>query len=162
MADDPCEAAFSGTDPTGPRKYYRARYYDPTAGRFLSEDPVPLPYRRLQELNGYPYVANNPISRRDPSGKHYVERDGERVLHTWCELGHYHDPFTGGWALCVPEVEWPCRWKCKILVGAVLNVAELAALRGAGKVVTKIPWVARLCGKQGFAYVICEEVCGSE
>jgi hypothetical protein len=29
IADDPCEAAFSGEDPTGPRIYYRARYYDP-------------------------------------------------------------------------------------------------------------------------------------
>ena len=40
MADDPCEAAFSGEDPTGPRKYYRARYYDPKVGRFTNEDPV--------------------------------------------------------------------------------------------------------------------------
>jgi RHS repeat-associated protein len=40
MADDPCEAAFSGATPTGPRKYYRARYYDPKIGRFLSEDPI--------------------------------------------------------------------------------------------------------------------------
>ena len=40
MADDPCEAAFGSATPTGPRKYYRARYYDPKIGRFLSEDPL--------------------------------------------------------------------------------------------------------------------------
>ncbi len=37
MADDPCEAAFAGATPTGPRKYYRARYYDPKIGRFISD-----------------------------------------------------------------------------------------------------------------------------
>jgi len=46
--------------------YYRARYYDPQAGRFSSEDP-------LLFLSGgpnfYPYTANNPVYWRDPSGK---------------------------------------------------------------------------------------------
>jgi hypothetical protein len=107
-------------------------------------------------------VANNPVARTDPSGKHYVEREGELVLHTWCELGHYHDSLTGAWALCIPEVKWPCRWKCKLAVGVVLNAAELAALRGAGRLVKAIPFVAKLCGKQGVSYLICEEVCGKE
>jgi RHS repeat-associated protein len=38
-------------------RYYRARYYDPVVGRFLSEDPV----RFRGGVNFYGYVVNNPI-----------------------------------------------------------------------------------------------------
>jgi RHS repeat-associated protein len=44
--------------------YYRARYYDPTAGRFLSEDPLQLVFSDSQ----YQYAAANPITRNDPLG----------------------------------------------------------------------------------------------
>ena len=44
--------------------YYRARYYDPTSGRFLSEDPIRLGGR----INYYAYVRNSPIGRIDPFG----------------------------------------------------------------------------------------------
>jgi RHS repeat-associated protein len=43
--------------------YYRARYYDPAAGRFLSEDPI-----GTYSVNKYVYVRNNPVNRVDPSG----------------------------------------------------------------------------------------------
>ena len=64
MADDPCEAAFGGADPTGPRKYYRARYYDPKVGRFISEDPI----RWVAGPNYYMYVGNNAVRWADPLG----------------------------------------------------------------------------------------------
>jgi RHS repeat-associated protein len=64
MADDPCEAASPAADLTGPRKYYRARYYDPNLGRFLSEDPLPDPGFSL-----YAYVHNDPVGSIDPSGE---------------------------------------------------------------------------------------------
>jgi|HubBroStandDraft_6_1064221.scaffolds.fasta_scaffold02149_4 RHS repeat-associated protein len=44
--------------------YYRARYYDPTAGRFVNEDPL----RYLAGGNFYRYVYNNPLAYIDRSG----------------------------------------------------------------------------------------------
>jgi RHS repeat-associated protein len=44
--------------------YYRARYYDPTTGRFLSEDPLKF----AAEINLYPYAGNNPVNFTDPLG----------------------------------------------------------------------------------------------
>jgi RHS repeat-associated protein len=47
------------------RSYYRARYYDPNSGRFMSED-------RLRGISGgvdfYPYVGSSPTNLVDPSG----------------------------------------------------------------------------------------------
>ncbi len=45
--------------------YYRARYYDPEIGRFISEDPLGF----QAGVNFYAYVGNNPINANDPSGK---------------------------------------------------------------------------------------------
>jgi len=44
--------------------YYRARYYDPTTGRFLNEDLV----RFRAGTNFYSYVRSNPNVFRDPFG----------------------------------------------------------------------------------------------
>jgi hypothetical protein len=49
--------------------FLRARYYDPTVGRFLAKDPWPGDISRPQTLNGWSYVDNNPINRIDPSGR---------------------------------------------------------------------------------------------
>ncbi len=48
--------------------YYRARYYDPEIGRFISKDPFPGFLSYPQTLNLYPYVGNNPVNRVDPWG----------------------------------------------------------------------------------------------
>ena len=46
----------------------RARYYDPSLGRFLSRDTYPYNYQNPFELNRYVYTANNPATWSDPSG----------------------------------------------------------------------------------------------
>jgi RHS repeat-associated protein len=44
--------------------YYRARYYLPSAGRFLTPDPIGLE----GGLNAYVYVGSNPVNYTDPFG----------------------------------------------------------------------------------------------
>jgi|AntRauTorckE5430_2_1112549.scaffolds.fasta_scaffold01454_3 RHS repeat-associated protein len=44
--------------------YIRARYYDASIGRFITEDPV-------QSSNLYAYGGNNPIKNIDPSGMYW-------------------------------------------------------------------------------------------
>jgi RHS repeat-associated protein len=56
---------YTGREPDGTGLiYYRARYYDPTVGRFLQKDPIGL----QGGLNQYAYVGNNPVNFVDPSG----------------------------------------------------------------------------------------------
>ncbi len=45
--------------------YYRARYYHPATGRFISEDPLGF----SAGPNFYSYANNNPINGNDPSGQ---------------------------------------------------------------------------------------------
>ena len=45
--------------------YYRARYYDPKAGRFITRDPISF---AGGDVNFYAYVANNPVNFIDPEG----------------------------------------------------------------------------------------------
>ena len=45
--------------------YMRARYYDPTVGRFISEDPLGF---GGGDVNLYAYARNNPVNRIDPLG----------------------------------------------------------------------------------------------
>ncbi|HEY4213697.1 MAG TPA: RHS repeat-associated core domain-containing protein [Steroidobacteraceae bacterium] len=52
-------------DPESQLYYYRARYYDPAIGRFISEDPIGF---ASGDTNFYAYVGNNPVNANDPSG----------------------------------------------------------------------------------------------
>jgi RHS repeat-associated protein len=48
--------------------FYRARYYNPSIGRFQSEDPIGF---RAKDTNLFRFVANNPFKQRDPTGLDY-------------------------------------------------------------------------------------------
>jgi RHS repeat-associated protein len=56
--------------------YYRARWYDPQLGRFISEDPIGF---LSGEVNLYTYTGNNPTLYSDPFG---LERLST-ITHTW-------------------------------------------------------------------------------
>ncbi|MFD2691347.1 polymorphic toxin-type HINT domain-containing protein [Streptomyces phyllanthi] len=65
------ERGFVGgvEDPTG-LTHLGAREYDPTTGRFLSVDPV-ADLKDPQQVNGYAYSNNNPVTFSDPDGKFF-------------------------------------------------------------------------------------------
>ncbi|RKN71861.1 RHS repeat domain-containing protein [Paenibacillus ginsengarvi] len=54
--------------------YLRARYYDPTLGRFINKDTYEGDIANPLSLNLYTYVSNNPLRYVDPSG-HIMEGD---------------------------------------------------------------------------------------
>jgi RHS repeat-associated protein len=51
-------------DPETGLYYYRARYFDPSLGRFISEDPIGL----AGGVNQFAYVGNDPMNQTDPFG----------------------------------------------------------------------------------------------
>ena len=53
-------------------QYNRARYYDPTTGRWTTEDPLGF---AAGDTNLYRYVRNNPINSKDPDGLGSHRRD---------------------------------------------------------------------------------------
>jgi len=58
------------SDPETGLYYYRARYYDPAPGRFLSEDPK----RFGADANFYRYGFNDPVDNTDPLGLYTPQR----------------------------------------------------------------------------------------
>jgi RHS repeat-associated protein len=67
------------------RMYYlRARYYEPTIGSFLTQDPFPGFVVAPQSLNRCVYAGNNPTNWVDPSG---LVREGGRCNIAQALLG---------------------------------------------------------------------------
>src|SRR5579859_2660694 len=58
-APAPAESDFKST-----LSYYCARYYDPSVGRFLNEDPIEF----VGGIDFYRYAVNDPINLEDPTG----------------------------------------------------------------------------------------------
>ena len=57
--------AYTGRESDGTGLYYyRARYYNPAFGRFISEDPIGL----AGGINEYAYAYDNPVNNSDASG----------------------------------------------------------------------------------------------
>jgi RHS repeat-associated protein len=97
---------------------YRARYFDPSVGRFMSEDPIQF----KGGVNFYTYVKNNPVLRIDPSG----------LIHqAWNEPpfdGRLHDdPGAGLEILCTKgrNISQDIAW---LEHSIIVRSAELAAL----------------------------------
>jgi RHS repeat-associated protein len=56
--------------------YYRARYYEPMDGRFVSKDPIGF----RGGINYYAYARGNPILYRDPKGLDVRVENTSQVL----------------------------------------------------------------------------------
>lgn len=65
--------------------YNRARWYDASNGRFISEDPLGF----ADGPNPYAYAANNPVNYRDPSGLYFEDPYSS-------DIGFFTDSFFGG------------------------------------------------------------------
>ncbi|MEJ8304782.1 RHS repeat-associated core domain-containing protein [Saccharibacillus sacchari] len=60
-------------DDTTNLQYLRARWYDPSMGRFINEDTYEGKIEDPSTLNSYAYVQSNPLIYKDPSGHMYTE-----------------------------------------------------------------------------------------
>ena len=60
--------------------YYRARYYDPSTGRFLSEDPIRY---AGGNIDFYPYAVNRPTFFIDPLGLATVNNNTGSPILVW-------------------------------------------------------------------------------
>ncbi len=54
--------------------YYKARFYDPAVGRFISADSIVPDPVKSQALNRYMYVMGSPIDFGDPSGHSWLSK----------------------------------------------------------------------------------------
>jgi RHS repeat-associated protein len=64
----PRTLSASGSAGSPQPSYYRARYYDSSAGRFLSEDQVGF----TAGVNFYSYARNDPVNFNDPTGNDII------------------------------------------------------------------------------------------
>jgi RHS repeat-associated protein len=95
---------------------YRARYYHPALGRFISADPLVPEPGNPQALNRHAYVYNNPLGYIDPTG-HFSEEELLRygVFNGPRQMAAYQaDEFNGAdwyWALrAAEEGDWLETW----------------------------------------------------
>ena len=66
---NPFQYTARESDPETGLYYYRARYYEPSAGRFLSEAPL----RFKGDADFYSYVQNHPSNLNDPTGLYALQ-----------------------------------------------------------------------------------------
>jgi RHS repeat-associated protein len=83
QSDDPFQFTGRENDGTG-LQYNRARYYSPSRGTFISQDPIGL---RGSGPTPYKYANDDPVNRRDPSG---LDPGGN---HDPCEHGGDNNPY---------------------------------------------------------------------
>src|SRR5262249_15828499 len=82
-------------DPVLALYYYRARFYDPQLGRFISQDPMGF---SAGDVNLYRYVGNDPLNLMDPSGNDAItEWAVEQAQGALRKIGcHYAEKWARG------------------------------------------------------------------
>lgn len=114
--------------------YYRARWYDPGQGRFISEDPSGL----SGGINLYEYAGDQPISRIDPLGLDFIDKFLDRAAQVSAGFG---DTISFGFTRKIRQwagtdgVVDPCSGGYHVggLLGEGWNVAFLIATAGGGE-----------------------------
>lgn len=77
--------------------YLRARYYEPTTGRFISKDTYEGTLTNPLTLNLYTYCLNNPIRYLDPTGHYVSDFDKEHCTPSEIEdLDRYTKEYEAG------------------------------------------------------------------
>jgi len=109
--------AHHGRDRTTSLRLLGARYYGPSPRRFWTQDPV-----GLAGVNVYPYVANNPVNRADPSGLHGFWDCLADAVPIGCEV---LAPCAVACIGC--RMWWPACIPCAICVGLAVAVVWVCA-----------------------------------
>ena len=100
--------------------YFRARWYDPVTGRWLSNDPIGI----SGGLNQYVFCGNNPVNFRDPLGR-CRERPARPIWPESMSLEHFRE-------LTVGAAERPVLFALSYtsgMAGATLVEAAVSPLR---------------------------------
>ncbi len=74
--------------------YFKARYYDPTIGRFISQDPAEGQDDRPASYQRYLYAYGNPTIYYDPDGRIALLKEGAEAL------GEFGDWLRGRASMC--------------------------------------------------------------
>jgi RHS repeat-associated protein len=108
--------AFTGRewDPETNLYYYRARFYDPKSGRFISEDPFRMRGRvrsgdDLGQLQLYGYVGNRPVNMVDPDGTVGPAAAAAIVLAAWAYVETLICFWE--WSRCWKDARYVCSWQ---------------------------------------------------
>src|SRR5512135_2661561 len=72
---------------------YKARFYDPTIGRFIQPDGIIPGGSASQSLNRYSYVFNSPTNATDPSGN----EPNWKLRKLRAGYGHFWKQYSGIW-----------------------------------------------------------------
>ena len=85
--------------------YYRARYYQPAVGRFVSEDPIAL----RGGLNLYAYVLSSPADDSDPAGlasrREKCEKAASNLIGILKQAKHHEGKTYQGWNEICPALQ---------------------------------------------------------
>jgi len=123
--------------------YQDARYYDPSTGRFTSEDPAFLAVKfnlsDPQSLNAYAYSRNNPVRYIDPTGGSFLSTIGDFALNLTVpsqqqqiEIGNAANYLHDNNAVWRGALDHP------IAAGAAIGVGSAAAAYGGAAALTGI------------------------
>jgi RHS repeat-associated protein len=102
--------------------YLRARYYNPTTGRFLSRDPNAGALIAPASLHKYLYANGDPVDSIDPTGQGAI---GEFIVNVW------RNSITQTVVYAARLICWEVKW----ISWSIIGISHAL-----GKPVTPFPW----------------------